>query len=167
MARCGAGWRGQHEDSWEIVLWRLPAQRNRFRWSAKEKARSLLAGEGDGLRPIVPHLFPECRNIDGEGKSLMVHSRAELAQIGETDTEFQQRLKFMRLVSVWRYAYVVDRAPEAITAMRVVTAQVGRPLSGSGADEDQSKMLLKLVRKFFQRVRPFRQNRERPNANSS
>jgi hypothetical protein len=28
-------------------------------------------------------------------------------------------------------------------------------------------MLLKLVRKFFQRVRPFRQNRERPNANSS
>jgi len=34
-------------------------------------------------------------------------------------------------------------------------AGVGRPLSGGGADKDQSKMFRKLVRKFFQRVRPF------------
>jgi hypothetical protein len=32
-------------------------------------------------------------------------------------------------------------------------AFVGGPLAGSGTDEDQSQMILKLVRKFFQRVR--------------
>src|SRR5229473_2218773 len=39
VARCGAGWRGQHEDNWKIFLWRLPAQRNRFGRSSIEKAR--------------------------------------------------------------------------------------------------------------------------------
>jgi hypothetical protein len=83
----------------------------------------------------------------------MVHSRTELANIGEANAEFQQRRKLMRLVSARRYADLVNRAPKAIAGMRVVMAQIGRPLSGSGADEDQSKMFPKLVRKFFQRVR--------------
>jgi len=54
----------------------------------------------------------------------MIHSRAELANIGEADAEFQQRRKFMRLVSARRDTDLVDRAPEAIAAMRVVMAQV-------------------------------------------
>jgi hypothetical protein len=52
----------------------------------------------------------------------MVHSRAEFAKIGEANTDFQQRLKFMRLVSARRYADLVDRAPKAIAGMRVVRA---------------------------------------------
>jgi hypothetical protein len=59
----------------------------------------------------------------------------------------------MRLVSARRDADLVNRAPKAIAGMRVVMAQIGRPLSGSGADEDQPKMFPKLVRKFFQRAR--------------
>ena len=153
MARCGAGWRGQHEDNREIFQGRLSAQRNSLRRTSIEKARSLLAGESDGHRPIAPHLFPEGRNIDGGGEGLIVHSRAELANIGEANAEFQQRRKLMRLVSARRYADLVNCAPKAIAGMRVVMAQVGRPLSGSGADEDQSKMLLNLVRKSFHRVR--------------
>jgi hypothetical protein len=155
VARCGPGWRGQHEDNWKILQRRLPAQRDRFRRSTIEKARSLLAGEGDGHRPIVTHLFPEGRNIDGEGEGLMVHSRAELAKIGKANAEFQQRPKFMRLVSARGYADLVERAPKTITAMRVVMAYVSRPLSSSGADEDQSQLIPKLVRKHFQRVRTF------------
>ena len=58
----------------------------------------------------------------------------------------------MRLVSARCYADLVDRAPKAIAGMRVVMACVGGPLSSSGADEDQSQMILKLVRKLFYRV---------------
>jgi hypothetical protein len=159
VARCGAGWRGQHEDNREILLWRLSAQRNGFGRPSIEKAGGLLAGEGDGLRPIAPHLFPEGRDIDREGEGLVIHSRAELANIREANTEFQERLKFMRLVSARSDADLVDRAPEAIAAMRVVMAQVGRPLAGSGADEDQSKMLLKLVRKSVHPMRSFNLSR--------
>ena len=83
----------------------------------------------------------------------MVHSRADFAHIGEANAEFQQAWKFMRFIPARGDADLVDRAPEAIAGMRVVMAQIGRPLSGSGADEDQPKMFLKLVRKFFQRVR--------------
>jgi len=82
----------------------------------------------------------------------MVHPRAELANIGEADAEAQERGKFMRLVPARRDADLVQRAPKAIAGMRVVVAQVGRPLSGGGADEDQAKVLLKLVREFFQCV---------------
>jgi hypothetical protein len=166
VARCGTGRRGQHEHRWEILLWRLSAQRNRFRRSFKEKARGLLAGEGDCLRPISQHLFTESRNIDRGVQGLMVHSRAQFAHIGETDAEFQQARKFMRLISAWRYPDLVDRAPKAIAGMRVVMTNVGGPLSSSGAGEDQSQMILKLVRKFFQIVRPFRQSRGMPNTNS-
>ena len=120
VARCGAGRRGQHEDNWQIFLWRLPAQRNRFRRSSIEKARGLLAGEGDGLRPISPHLFAESRNIDREVEGLMVHSRTDLAHIGEANAEFQQAWKFMRFISARRDADLVDRAPKAIAGMRVV-----------------------------------------------
>jgi hypothetical protein len=56
---------------------------------AIEQARGFLAGEGDGLGPIAPHLFMEAGNIDGEREGLMVHSRPELAKIGEADAEFQ------------------------------------------------------------------------------
>jgi hypothetical protein len=42
--------------------------------------------------------------------------------------------------------------------MRVVMAQVGRPLSGGGADEDQAEMQLKLVGEFFQCGDAFRQS---------
>jgi hypothetical protein len=83
----------------------------------------------------------------------MVHSSAEFANIGEANSEFQERRKFMRLVSARRYADLVNCAPKAIAGMRVVMAQVGRPLSGSGADEDQSQLIPKLVGKHFQRVR--------------
>jgi hypothetical protein len=136
-------------------LWRLLAQRNRFRWSAVEKACGFLAGEGDGLRLVTLYLFPEGRNIDGEGEGLIVHSRAELAKIGEADAEFQQRGKFMRLVSARRDADLVDRAPKAIARTRVVMAQVGRALSGGGADEDEAQVAFKLIGKFFQGKRAF------------
>jgi hypothetical protein len=125
VARGRAGWRGQHEGRWEILLWRLPAQHNRLRWPAIEQARGFLAGEGDSLRPIAPHLFPEACNVDREGECLMVHASAELAKIGEADTEFQQRGKFMRFVSAQRDTDLVDRPPKAIAGPRVVMACVG------------------------------------------
>src|SRR5713226_10357449 len=93
MARCGAGRRGQHEDNWEILLRRLSAQRNRFGRSFIEKARGLLAGEGDCLRSISQHLFTESRNIDREVEGLMVHSRTGFAHIGEANAELQQAWK--------------------------------------------------------------------------
>ena len=96
----------------------------------------------------------------------MVHSRTEFTHVGEANAEFQEFAKFMRLVSARRYADIVQRAPKSIAGMRVVMAQVGRPLSGSGADEDQSKVFLKLVGKLFQSVRPVRQSRGMPNTNS-
>ena len=101
---------------------KLPAQRNRFRRSPIEKARGLLAGEGDCLRSITPHLFPESRNIDREGEGLMVHSRTGLAHIGEANAEFQQAWKFMRFISARRDADLVDRTPKAIAGMGVVMA---------------------------------------------
>jgi hypothetical protein len=153
VARCGAGWRGQHEDRREVFLCRLPAQCNRFGWPVIEKTRGFLAGERDGLRPIAPHLFPEACNVDGEGEGLMVHSRAELANIGEADADVQQRLIFMRLVAARRDADLMDRAPEAIARTRVVMAGVGRPLAGGGADEDEAQVRLKLVGKPIQLVR--------------
>jgi len=67
----------------------LPAQRNRFRRPSIKQARGLLAGEGDGLRPVSQHLFPEGRNIDGKGEGLVVHSCAKLANVGEANAEFQ------------------------------------------------------------------------------
>ena len=85
----------------------------------------------------------------------MVHSRAELAKIGEANAEFQQFAKFMRRVSARRDADLMDRAPEAIAGMRIVMAGVGGPPARGGADEDQSQMLGKLVGKFFQRRRLF------------
>ena len=67
---------------------------------------------------MTPHLFPETRDIDGEGERYAIHSRAELAQIGEADAEAQERRKFMRRVAARRDADLVDRAPEAIAGMR-------------------------------------------------
>ena len=67
----------------------------------------------------------------------MVHSRASLAHIGEANAEVQQAWKFMRLISSRRYPDLMDRAPKAIAWMGVIMAYVGRPLSSSGADEDQ------------------------------
>lgn len=61
----------------------------------------------------------------------------------------------MRFVSSRRDANLMDRAPKAIAGMRLVMAQVGRPLAGGGADEDQSQTILQLVGKFFQLVRAF------------
>ena len=61
----------------------------------------------------------------------------------------------MRFVSPRRDADLMDRAPEAIAGMRVVMAQLGRPLAGGGADEDEAETVLQLVGKFFQRVRAF------------
>jgi hypothetical protein len=166
MARCGAGWRGQHEDNWEILLWRLSAKSNRFRRSSIEKARGLLAGEGDGLRSVSQHFFPESRNIDRGVEGLMVHSRTGLAHIGEANAELQQTWKFMRLISARRDADLVDRAPKAIAGMRVVVTYIGGSLAGGGADEDEAQMFLKLVRKVLHGVRPFRGSWGMPNTNS-
>lgn len=83
----------------------------------------------------------------------MVHSRAELANIGKADAEFQQIRKFMRLVPARRDAYFVDRTPKAIAAMRVVMAEVGGSLARGGADEDEAQIFLEQVRKPFQLVR--------------
>ena len=96
----------------------------------------------------------------------MVHSRTGFAHIGEANAEFQQVRKFMRFISARRDADLVDRAPKAIAGMRVVMAFVGGPLAGGGAHEDQAQMILKLVRKFFHRVRHYRQSRRMPNTNS-
>ena len=67
----------------------------------------------------------------------MIHSRAGLAHIGEADAKIQQAWKLMRLILAWRYPGLVDGAPKAIAGMGVIVAHVGRPLSSSGADEDQ------------------------------
>src|SRR5216683_629682 len=128
VARCGAGRRSQHEHRWKILLRRLSAQRNRFRRSSIEKARGLLAGEGDRLRSISQHLFTKSRKIDREVEGLMVHSRAGFAHIGEANAELQQARKFMGLISARRYDGLVDCAPKAIAGMRVVMTQVDRPL---------------------------------------
>ena len=104
---------------------KLPAQRNRFRRSSIEKARGLLAGEGDGLRSISQHLFTESRNIDGEVEGLMVHSRTDLAHVGEANAEFRQAWKFMRFIEARRDADLVERTPKAIAGMRVVMTHVG------------------------------------------
>jgi len=55
----------------------------------------------------------------------MVHSRTDLAHIGEANAEFQQAWKFMRFISARRDADLVERAPKAIAGMRVVMAFVG------------------------------------------
>lgn len=80
----------------------------------------------------------------------MVHSRAELADVGEADAEFQQRGKFMRRVAARRDADLVDGAPEAIAGTSVVVARLGGTLAGGGADEDESQVGLELVGEFFQ-----------------
>jgi len=107
------------------LLWRLSSQRNRFRRSPIEKARGLLAGEGDGLRSISQHLVAEGWKIDRGVEGLMVHSRTDLAHVGEANAEFQQAWKFMRFISARRDADLVDRAPKAIAGMGVVMTQVG------------------------------------------
>lgn len=78
----------------------------------------------------------------------MVHARARLAEIGEADPELQQRRKLARLKAARRDADLVDRAPEPIAGMRVVVAEVGRPLAGGGADEDEAQAGLELVGEF-------------------
>ena len=79
----------------------------------------------------------------------MVHSRTELAEVGEADAELQQRGKFTRLVSARRDADLVDGAPEAIAGTGVVVAEVSGALSGGGADEDEAEVRLELVGKAF------------------
>ena len=86
----------------------------------------------------------------------MVHSRAELADVSKADAEFQKRGKFMRLISAWRDADLVDRAPEAVAGTGVVMAYVGGSLSGGGADEYEAQVRLKLVGELFQLARAFR-----------
>ena len=161
VARCGAGWRGQNEHSREIVQWPLSAERHRLGGSSVEKARGLLAGEGDRPRPVLPHLFPESRDVDWKSEGLMIHARAKFAQIGEANSDLQQRWKLMRFVSSRRDADLMDRAPKAIAGMRVVMTQIGRPLAGGGADEDKAETGLQLVGEFFQYVRAFFVRRNR------
>ncbi len=85
----------------------------------------------------------------------MVHSRTDFAHIGEANAELQQARKFMRFIPARRDADLVERAPKAIAGMRIVVTDVGGSLAGGGADEDQAQVRLKLVRKFFHRVRSF------------
>ena len=80
----------------------------------------------------------------------MIHARARLAEIGETDPELQQRRKLARLEAARRDADLVDRAPEPVAGMRVVVAEIGRSLAGGGADEDEAEVGLELVGEFFQ-----------------
>ncbi len=82
----------------------------------------------------------------------MVHTRTDLAHIGKADAKFQQRWKLTRFVKARRQADLMDRAPKAIAGVRVVVAHVGRPRTCGGADEDQSQILLKLIRKLFGRT---------------
>jgi len=159
MSRGGAGGRGQHEHIRKTVLRRLPAERDRRRRPAIEKARGLLAGEGDRLRPDPQHLVPERRNVDRKSQRLMIHARARLAEIGEADPELQQRRKLARLKAARRDADLVNRAPEPVAGMRVIVAKVCRPLAGGGADEDEAQAGLELVGEFFQRGRAFRESR--------
>ena len=56
----------------------------------------------------------------------------------------------MRLVAARCDADLVERAPKAIAATRVVMAQIGGALSGGGADEYEAEARLKLVGKLFQ-----------------
>ena len=55
----------------------------------------------------------------------MVHSRTDLAHVGEANAEFQQAWKLMRFIPARRDADLVDRAPKAIAGMRVVVTCVG------------------------------------------
>jgi hypothetical protein len=148
-ARCRAGWRGQHEDFGKAFQGRLAARRYRLGWSSIEQARRLLAGEGNGLRPVASYLFPEGRDVDGRCESLMIHARAGFAEIGKADPEFQQRWKLMRFVKARRQADLMDGAPKAIAGMRIVMAHFGGSRASRGADEDQSQIVLKLIWEFF------------------
>jgi hypothetical protein len=144
-ARGGAGGRGEHEDFGKIIQQWLPADRNARRRPPIKQARGLLAGEGDRPRPIAPHLLDEPSDIDARLQRLMVHARAKLAHVGEADAEVEQRREFMRPIEPRRDADRMDRAPEAVSRMRVVMAEVSRPLAGGGADEDEAEVGLELV----------------------
>jgi hypothetical protein len=144
-ARCGAGWRSQHEDIRKIIQRRLPAERDAGRRPPIKQARGLLAGEGNRPRPISPHPLSECQDIDARLQRLMVHARARLAHVGEADAKVEQRSEFMRLIEPRRDADRMNRAPEAVAGMRIVVAEIGGTLSGSGADKDEAEVRLELV----------------------
>jgi len=55
----------------------------------------------------------------------MVHSRTDLAHVGEANAEFRQAWKFMRFIEARRDADLVERTPKAIAGMRVVMTHVG------------------------------------------
>ena len=54
----------------------------------------------------------------------------------------------MRLIAAVRDADLMQRAPEAIAGMRVIMADVSRPLACGGADEDKAEVGTELVGKF-------------------
>src|SRR5260221_14238402 len=51
----------------------------------------------------------------------------------------------MRLIEPRREPDRMDRAPEAVAGMRIIVAEIRRPLPGGGADKDESQIVLKLV----------------------
>src|SRR6266851_7115916 len=51
----------------------------------------------------------------------------------------------MRLIEPRREPDRVDRTPEAVAGMRIIVAEIRRPLPGGGADKDETQIVLKLV----------------------
>jgi hypothetical protein len=58
-------------------------------------------------------------------------------------------MKLARFVKARCQADVMDRSPKAIAGMRVVMAHFGGSRTCRGADEDEAKIVLKLIWKFF------------------
>jgi len=102
---------------------------------------------------MAQHLLTKCRDVDWKGKRDAIHARAGLAHVGEADVDIPQACKLMRLVLARCESDLMDRAPEAVAGMRIIMAFVGRPLTSSGADEDQFQVIPKQVGKPFVEVR--------------
>src|SRR4051812_4877307 len=151
MAGSSAGRRRQHKGRRKSILWLLPAELNHVRRLAEEITRGLLAGEGDGAGAKSLHLCSERGNIDRVRRKLTLHAGFGLVEIREADAERQQRAKLARVIAARRYAGLMDCAPEAIARMRIIVADMRRPVAGRSADKDQPQLRAKQVRQLVGR----------------
>ena len=116
---------GEHEHVGKLLVSLLPPQRNHAGRFAIKQARSLLARERNGLRPVLLDLGPESRHVDRCCLDLVIHPGARLGEIGEADPELEQRGELARLITARRDAGLMDRAPEAVAGMGVVVPITG------------------------------------------
>src|SRR5690606_19369479 len=93
---------------------------------AHPDACRLLACEGYNARAAAPHFFNEPVHLVKLWINFMIHPRSALRHIGEADAEMDKLRIFMRLIGARRDAHLINRLPEAIAWMRIVSAQSRR-----------------------------------------